>query len=125
MTLYQEILLEREVHSFSDITRYYEVYPKTEFLWNSAFKKNKQLLYKDLMIDSSLAREVIHNPKHNHLIKIMPVKNNKFGFVDFIIYSNKIAIIQLKKGNTFASVITSKHIADSLIAIHQMMWSLL
>lgn len=125
--VYQEVFEADEVFSFANLENYYQVFPDTRFLWKEAFEKNRNRIYWDILIDTPMARKMKKQKSDRYFVKILPSRKNDnvYTFSDCMIYNDKVAMIQLSKRNVFASVIKSKHIANSMIAIHQFVWALL
>lgn len=124
--IYTEVLDADEVFSFANLENYYKIFPGTEDLWVEAFRKNPNREYWDILVDSEMAREIDSYDFPRYHFKIMPGKtDDSYVFSDCLIYNDKVAMIQLNTKNTVASVIESKHISNSLIAIHKTVWNLL
>lgn len=126
--IYQEMLKADEVHSFADLDKYYELFPETKNVWEEALIENPKRHVWDLLVDTPLSRKIGIDAKYDrYYAKILPTSNlfHGFGFSDYIIFDNKVAIIQLDKNNPTATIIESKQIALSLIALHKSMWELI
>jgi len=127
MNVYAEILNADEVYSFADLEKYYAVYPNTNSLWVNAINNNPKRVMRDIVLDSKTAREEAKKTYRGYKTKIIKTSSHDkdFDFVDCIAYENKVAIIQLIPEAPVATVITSKHVALSIIMIHRLVWKLL
>jgi len=125
--VYDLILKANEVFSFADLDRYNQIFPDTFEEWNTVLTKNSKREVWDLLIDSPLSRNVAANAHQRYHVKFLPASGffAGFDFADYIIFDNKVAIIQLDPENTLATVIDSKQISLSLIALHRSMWELI
>jgi sugar-specific transcriptional regulator TrmB len=125
--VYELSLKADEVYSFADLDRYYEIYPDTTDLWKKAFEDNKKREVWDLIVDSKLSRSIVDDKHPRYHVKYLPSSEffQGFEFADYIIFDNKVAIIQLKAEETVATVIDSAPMAMSLKALHKSMWELL
>lgn len=126
--VYQETLKANEVYSFADLDKYYEVYPGTLEMWEQSLHTNPQRKVWDLLVDSPLSRKIgVEGGYERYYVKLLPKSDffKDFGFSDYIIFDNKVAIIHLDNNNPTATVIESKEIALSLKALHRSMWQLL
>ena len=126
--LYEETLKYDEVYTFADLQKYYEVFPDTMGMFEEALEKNKKRMVWDILIDSSLARNIMAEGKyeryHTKFLRSSE-RFNGFNFADYIIFDNKVAIVQLDPHKPQATVIESKHMALSLKSLHEIMWELL
>ncbi len=121
--VYEESLDSNEVRSFVNIDKYYEVFPNTEEMFIEAMNKNEKRQVWDISIESSMAKEVAEGHS-NYYVKYIPPSEFFSGF-DILMFDEKVAIIQLEKDNTTATVIQSPLIYSSFMALHQTMWKLL
>lgn len=128
LNIYQETLKADEVYSFADLDKYYEVFPGTIDSWEKALSENPKRTVRDLLVDTPLARKIGTAGNYDrYYSKFLPKSDffAGFGFSDYIIYDDKVAIVQLDKDYPTATVIESKQIALSLKALHRSMWELL
>ena len=126
--VYQETLKFDEVYSFADLDKYYEVFPDRQDMFVEALEKNSKRKVWDLLVDSQLSREIgLHGGFDRYFVKLLPNSAffEGFGFADYIIYGNKVAIVQLDSQNPSATVLESEQISLSLRALHRSMWVLL
>lgn len=126
--VYQETIRATSYYSFADLEKYYEVFPKTRDFWKEAFESNKKREVWDLLLDSPLAQTIISEKGYDRYhARILPRNSlfSGFEFADFIIYDDKVAMIQLDESSISATVIESKDMAMSLKAIHLLLWNLL
>jgi len=125
--VYELSLKADKVYSFADLEKYYEIYPGTVDLWKNALDKNEKREVWDLLVDSTMAREINQKKHARYHAKFLPKADfyAGFGFSDYIIFDDKVAIIQLDAENVTATLIDSKQVAMSLKALHQSMWSLI
>ncbi len=126
--VYQETLKADEMYSFADLEKYYEVFPETKDMWEEALKANPKRIVKDILVDSEMSRKIgLHGHYDRYFAKVLPKREffTGFGFSDYLIFDDSVAIVQLDKNNPTATVIESKQIALSLKALHYTMWELL
>lgn len=127
-SVYVETTKANEMYSFADLEKYYEVFPESLDMWETALKENPKRVVKDILVDSATSRKIGIDSKYDrYSVKILPRHAffEGFGFSDYIIFDSKVAIIQLDKSHPTATVIDSKQISMSLKALHQSMWHLL
>lgn len=126
-SVYDEILKAEKIYSFGNLENYYRLFPNTRNNWIDALKKKTKREIWDLLVDTPAAREILKNKHKRYHIKFLPSSKTLegFEFVDYIIYDNKVAIIQLDLTVPEATTIQSKHIAMSLKSLHLYMWEAL
>ncbi len=125
--VYEQSFKADKYHSFADLEKYYGLFPGTSDNWVKSFN-NKNREAWDILIDTPTARDIVSGMKfERYHIKFLPKKNiiGTFDFADYIIFDNKLAIIQLDSENPLATVIESESIALSLEALHKSMWEML
>ncbi len=124
LSVYKETLRASLVCSFVDLDKYYEIFPDTTKMWEDALDANPRRELFTIAVDSELARQISatgHARYHSKFIS----GEQPFAGLDFHIYGNKVAIIQLEQTNPVAIVIISRLVAAGLLSIHRVMWGLL
>ena len=127
-SIYKEALSADKVYSYVHLERYIDVFPDTLTDWWKALRKNPKREVWDILIDSPIARKNITEDKfQNYHAKILPKPErfSGFRFADYLIYGDKVAIMQLDPKEIEGTVIQSKHVASSFKALHQTLWDLL
>lgn len=127
LLLYSQTLSYNRGYSFADLDRYYEIFPNTNNMWNKAYLDNQNREVWDIVVDSPLARKIVKITSMRYHVKFISRKSfqQKFQFSDYLVFDNKVAIIQLETDNVNATLIESANIALTLTAIHRTMWELL
>lgn len=128
LMVYRNSLKSDKAYSFANLDKYYEIFPGTIDMWEEALINNPKRQVWDILVNTPLARKIgLEGDYERYYVKIFPDSQlfKGFEFSDYVIYENKVAMIQLQKGNTVATVIDSKHMSMSLIALHQTLWRFL
>jgi len=126
--IYQETLKANEMYSFADLEKYYEVFPDASDMWEQAYNDNPKRIVRDILVDNPTSRKFgIEANLERYFVKFLPTAGTyqQFEFSDYIMYDNKVGIIQLSKDNPTATVIESPQIYMSLRLLHKVMWDLL
>lgn len=128
--IYQDTFKATTVYSFSNIEKYYNVYPGTRPLWIQSYKENPKRIFWDITIDSTATNtNVVYDcPEANqYRYKLIPEKNifSSSTFTDYMIYEDKIALIQLDPNNVQGILIYSKILYEGFKILHQTMWGFL
>lgn len=121
---YKTMLQATDFYSFADYEKYYSIFPDTAYLWDEAYKKNKNRKVYDLVIDTPLAREIKKSAHERHYIKFMPEKMffKDFSFADYIIFDQQLAFVELDSVNPSATILNSTQLAMTLKALHLSVW---
>lgn len=125
--VYDLSLKANEVHSFADLEKYYDVFPDNLKIWKNALERNPKRHVWDLIVESGMSRKIAAAAHPRYHFKILKKQSffEGFDFADYLIFNNKVCIIQLKRGESVATVIDSTEMAKTLIALHKTMWSLI
>jgi hypothetical protein len=92
-------------------------------MFKDALDDNPKRKVWDIAVESPLSKDI--SEKHpQYFTKFIPSAKFLSGF-DLLMYDKKVAIIQLESENTVATLIESKLIYESFIALHHTMWELL
>lgn len=128
MSVYLESMEADKVHSFASLKKYYQVFPDTLDLWEEALEKNKKREVWDILVESDIDKKIGESNEYDRYhVKFLPSTNifSGFDFADYIMFDDKVAIIELDPDKPVATVIRSKDMAMSLMALHRTMWQLL
>lgn len=125
--LYKESLKCNEVYSFCYLDKYYEVYPDTRQYYKKAFVMKKDRKVYDILIDTPLAREIAQDGHNQYYTRFLPKNSYLTGFVfgDYMIFDNKVMVVQLATKHPVAVVIESQDVYLSFKGLHKTMWELL
>lgn len=121
LKLYQDTLTGDANYSFVNLDKLYEIYPDKGPMFQHSYKKNLKRKVWDIAVDSEFSRTVIDPENKRYTAKFISSPNLSSGF-DIQIFDNKVAIIQLEKGNVGAIVIESSMIYGIMKTLHQIMW---
>lgn len=121
LSFYRETLVGDENYSFINLDKLYEIYPDIQSFFLGSYKRNSKRRVWDIAVDSELSRRIVGKSEKRYDAKFISSPNLSLGF-DIQIYDNKVAIIQLEKGNVGAIVIESETIYTIMKALHQIMW---
>ena len=124
---YQESMKSKEVYSFCYLDRYYEVFPKTRGMYKQAFEHKKDRKVYDILIDTPLSRTIAKDGHNQYFTKFLPQTSYLSGFVfgDYMIFDNKVMIVQLGSKHPMAVIIESEDVYLSFKGLHKTMWELL
>jgi HTH-type transcriptional regulator, sugar sensing transcriptional regulator len=95
--IYEEALKAKELRSYVDISKIFEVLPENYTLFSSAFKNNPHMQMFELVENSSESKKYVDgfNNMKNHFAKLLP-EDTRLTAQDILIYDNNVAIINLK-----------------------------
>ncbi|RMD77303.1 TrmB family transcriptional regulator [Candidatus Dojkabacteria bacterium] len=126
--VYQLSMKSDEVYSFSDLERYYSVYPGTMDLWVKALENNKKRVVWEILVDNEEGRKVVANSNYErYKVKFFP-KQKTFeliNFADYFVFDNMVGIVQLDRDSTVGVLIDSPIISSSLKLLHKVVWDLI
>jgi predicted DNA-binding transcriptional regulator len=124
--IYLDIIAATKKYSFADLEKYYQLFPEDRPLWNKSYDDPEMEMF-DIVMDNEVSREIEQRKPHRYHMKFFPKELNihDYGLADFIVYDDKLAIIQLDPDNLMGVVIESYYIVSSMRALHKIIWSLL
>lgn len=121
-SVYDETMLASEINCFINVKRYYELFPNTRYKFVKALKDNPSRTFLSISVDSPTARYIRKTRTSKRYKSKFVGEEETFGKLDFHIFDDKIAIIELDKSHPAAVVINSPNIAKGLRAIHALLW---
>ncbi|NMC35779.1 hypothetical protein GYA49_01925 [Candidatus Beckwithbacteria bacterium] len=128
-SIYQEVLNSELVFSFSNLEKYYEVFPDSVSNWVDSYITNSTRQYWDITLNTNFAKElepIMKQVKRYHY-KFLPQSNALLAgnYADYLFYNYKIALIELEPRKVRAILIYSKHLYDGFVNLHKTMWELI
>lgn len=123
--IYNEALKSKELRSYANIKKIFEVFPDNSEIFTEAHSKNKELNLWEIVEDSDIAREYSSHfsEKDRYNYKISPVSLTA-GALDILIYNGMVAIISLKEGIT-GVVISNEDYYNNTKAVFDFVWKAL
>ncbi|MDQ6985556.1 MAG: hypothetical protein Q9M91_01985 [Candidatus Dojkabacteria bacterium] len=126
MSIYLDSTKAKEVYSFVNIDKFFTVYPDGGKLLNKALDKNLTRKVWDIAKDTPFARENFSKYANDSRYYCKFILGDlPFAGIDFLIYDQTVALIQLEVNETIGVVIESKLMAEGLKAIHNTLWKLI
>lgn len=123
-SVYEETLTANEVYSYVNLDKYYEIFPDPIGLQQKALKSNIKREVYDIVVDTPKAREVKKKDLKRYQVKFISSEDRSTGF-DFLIFNNRVAMIQLDIEKPLAILIYSVNLAEALKSFHKTIWKLL
>jgi sugar-specific transcriptional regulator TrmB len=128
--IYMDSFQAETVYSYSNIEKYYEIYPGTRDLWLESYRKNPNRNFFDITIDLP---EVYENIQYDcpealqYHYRLLPKSNTFFKsmFTDYLIYDGKVTLVELNPKKVQGIIIESSIIYESMKILQNSMWDLL
>lgn len=124
-SIYQEVLDAKEVRSYVNINRIFDLFPENPQLFPNIMSKRLSKMW-EIVEDSVRSREYLKkiNPK-NYRYKFFPKNWDQKLFYDYMIFDNRVVIITAQ-GNTVSGIlIHNENIYKNSLYIFNMVWDLL
>ncbi len=122
-SIYREVVNSKELKSYVNISRIFELFPENPQLFPENVDKGNLEMW-EFIEDSDVSREYIKhiNPKKYHY-KFLPKTWNVAVF-DYMMFDGKVAIISAKDDKPVGIIIDSYSIYESAKSLFNMMWDL-
>ncbi|HSW88683.1 MAG TPA: helix-turn-helix domain-containing protein [Candidatus Saccharimonadales bacterium] len=127
MKVYEDALKANELRSYIKLVEIQLAFPNNVFLFDEAFKINPKLQVKEILYDSSFARneakELAKNERYSY--KFMP-EGVKLTSEDILIYDGKVAIIHYRgESNSHTIVLQNIDYYNNSKELFEYMWKTL
>lgn len=123
--IYNEALKARELRSYANIKKIFEVFPDNSDIFIQSHKNNKDLNLWEIVEDSEIAKNYAEKfiAKDRYHYKVSPVSLTA-GALDILIFEGKVAIISVKEGIT-GMVISDEDYFNNTKAVFDFVWDAL
>lgn len=120
--IYNEALKAKELRSYANIKKIFEVFPDNSDIFIQSHKNNKDLNLWEIVEDSDIARNYAEKftAKDRYHYKVSPVSFTA-GALDVLIFDGRVAIISVKEGVT-GMVISNKDYFNNTKEVFDFVW---
>lgn len=124
--IYDEILKAKEIRSYLNCKKLAKTFPNNVMRFLKNFNERKDMHMYEIMEDSKQSKEysnLMSNEKRYHCT-ITP-KSMNISTMDYMIFDNKVAVIDLEEDDTTGTLISSKNYYQNAKAVFDFVWNFL
>lgn len=120
--IYNEALKAKELRSYANIKKIFEIFPDNSDIFTQSHKNNKDLNLWEIVEDSDIARNYAEKftAKERYHYKVSPVSFTA-GALDVLIFDGRVAIISVKEGVT-GMVISNEDYFNNTKEVFDFVW---
>lgn len=125
--IYSEALKSRELRSYVNFEAVLEVLPDNGELFLEAQRKNKDLILKEIVVDSPIARQFAAQfAKHeNYHYKFAP-SSLDITALDILLFDNKVAILSVGKDRKLSGmIISNEDYSHNMAGVFDFIWEVI
>lgn len=117
----------KQIYTFLNTGKYFDLFPETHNLFKKFLIDNQQSYIYEIIVGNTVSTklEKAIDDIGDRCICKFGTSDIQFKDFDFLIYGDKVVLIQINENTPVAVMIQASSIASGLRGIHQMLWKLL